>query len=86
MPAHLARAGVAVFALLFAFAVLAERPAAGRALVTGGDAPPLHELSPTRVANVAVGGAEAAPSPTAAAAPAIAPPPGTAAGGAASAD
>ena len=86
MPAHLARAGVAVFALLFAFAVLAERPAAGRALVTGGDAPPLHELSPTRVANVAVGGAEAAPSPTATAAPAIAPSLVMASGGAASAD
>src|SRR5438067_2457560 len=75
MRAYLARVGVAVFGLLFAFAVLAERPAAGRALVTTSDPPPQHEVARTVVAHVAVAGVEAAPSPTVVAAPPAAAPP-----------
>jgi len=75
MPAYLARVGVAVFALLFAFALLAERPAAGRALVTATDPPPLREVTAARVAHLAVAGVEAAPSPIAAVPPSIVAPP-----------
>ena len=75
MRAYLARVGVAVFGLLFAFAVLAERPAAGRALVTTSDPPPLHEVTRTVVAHLAVAAVEAVPSPTVVAAPPAAAPP-----------
>jgi rare lipoprotein A (peptidoglycan hydrolase) len=86
MPAHLARVGIVVFALLFAFALLAERPAAGRALVSGSDAPPLDELTTTGVTNVAVAGVEAGPSPIASVASAITASPVTTPRGAASAE
>ena len=72
MPAYLARVGVAVFGLLFVFALLAERPAAGRALVATSDPPPLHEVTPARVAHVAAAGVDAAPSPKVVAAPPVA--------------
>ena len=75
MPAYLARVGVAVFALLFAMALLAERPAAGRALVTATDPPPLREVTLARVGHPAVAGVEAAPSPVAAVPPSIGLPP-----------
>src|SRR5438270_4408035 len=75
MPAYLARVGVAVFALLFAIAILAERPAAGRALVTATDPPPLREVTLARVGHPAVAGVEAAPSPVAAVPPSIGLPP-----------
>lgn len=67
MPAHLARIGVAVFAMLFAFALIAQRPAAGRALLGGApslDLPDLHEVAPIRFAGVAVSGVEISPAPT----------------------
>jgi len=50
MPAHLARAGLIVFAMLFAITVLTERTAAGSALVAGVsivDLPALREIAPT---------------------------------------
>src|SRR6266545_2545909 len=47
MPAYLARTGLAVFAMLFAIALLTEHAAAGRALVAATstfDLPPLREI------------------------------------------
>jgi rare lipoprotein A (peptidoglycan hydrolase) len=73
MPAHLARIGVAVFAMLFAIALIAERPAAGRALVRDAatfDLPELREAAPIRLAGVVVAGVETAPAPTESVAPA----------------
>ena len=69
MPAYLARTGLAVFAMLFALALLTEQVAAGRALVASSsplDLPPLREVAPTRfvaIARMAVAGVETAPDP-----------------------
>lgn len=71
MQSQLARAGVAVFAMLFAIAILTERPAAGEALVAGESSvelPATHEIAhvtlsrdtPVAVAGVEVGPAAAA--------------------------
>jgi hypothetical protein len=52
MPAYLARTGLAVFAMLFAIALLTERPAAGRALVAASNAidlPQLQEIVPAPI-------------------------------------
>jgi hypothetical protein len=67
MSAHLARVGAAVFAMLFATALIAERPAAGRALVGGGatlDLPELREIAWLPRAMVAVTRVETEGSPT----------------------
>ena len=72
MPSYLARMGVAVFGILLFFPLLTERPAAGSALIVGGntiDPPALRELARTtlaiEVATVAVAGLERAPDPVA---------------------
>ena len=73
MSAHLARIGVAVFAMLFAFALIAERPAAGRALLGGGptlDLPELREVAPIGHTGAVVAGVESPPAPTESVAPA----------------
>lgn len=49
MQSHLARTGVAIFAILMAITLVSEQEAAGRALVAGfatGDLPALHEIVP----------------------------------------
>ena len=67
MPGYLARTGVAVFAMLFAIALLTEHVAAGGALVAGAstlDLPPLREITAPRavaVARTTVAGLETAP-------------------------
>jgi hypothetical protein len=73
MSAHLARIGVAVFAMLLAFALIAERPAAGRALLGRAPTPDLRELrdvAPIGDPGVVVAGVESPPAPTASVAPA----------------
>ena len=73
MPARLARTGVAVFAMLFAFALIAERPAAGRALHGGApmlDLPQLREVAPIGPGGVVVAGVESPPAPAESVAPA----------------
>src|SRR5260370_36889264 len=81
MHSYLARTGIAVFAMLFAIALLAERPAAGRAIVaaaTGLDLPALHEVATVTLAvaapEVVVAGVESAPDPAPALAPIVAAP------------
>ena len=81
MPSYLARTGLAVFAMLLAIALLAERTAAGSALVlTVGtiDPPALRDLARTTLvidsAPVAVAGVERAPDPPATIASAVVPP------------
>jgi len=67
VPAYLARTGLAVFAMLLAFAPLTERIAAGSALVAGDatiDPPALREIARTTLAIVepnVVAGVERAP-------------------------
>lgn len=66
MQSHLARAGVAIFAVLMAITLVSEQQAAGRALVAGsatGELPALHELVTIGLAHaaiVAVAGSETA--------------------------
>jgi len=73
MPAHLARTGLAVFAMLFAITLCTEHVADGRALVAGASAAvdllQLREVAVARVARteiVAVAGFESAPATVAA--------------------
>ena len=68
MPAYLARTGLVVFAMLFAFTLLTEHIADGRALVPSANAavdlPQLREFAVARVARpeaAAVAGFESAP-------------------------
>ena len=68
MPTYLARTGLAVFAMLFAFTLLTEHIADGRALVPSANAavdlPQLREFAVARVARpeaLAVAGFESAP-------------------------
>jgi rare lipoprotein A (peptidoglycan hydrolase) len=68
MASHLARIGVAVFALALSFALVTEHPAAGRGLVASAatlDLPSLREIAPIAIdlaaTNVAVAGTERAP-------------------------
>jgi peptidoglycan lytic transglycosylase len=68
MPAYLARTGLAVFTVLFAFTLLTEHIADGRALVSSAtasvDLPQLREIAVARVARpeaLAVAGFESAP-------------------------
>ncbi len=70
LPSYLARTGIVVFAMLFTIAPLAERPAAGRALVAAAaslDLPALHEVATLTLAilspEVVVAGVESAPDP-----------------------
>lgn len=82
MRSHLARTGLAVFAMLLVIPLLTERAAAGSALVAGGiDPPALRELARTTLATdapnalAAVAGVERAPDPPATAAVVVAPAP-----------
>jgi rare lipoprotein A (peptidoglycan hydrolase) len=64
MPFHLARTGIAVFAMLFAIALVTEHPAAGQAIVASSAwsaLPPLREVRSNALEPVAVAGIEAAP-------------------------
>lgn len=81
MQSHLARTGVAIFAILMAITLVTEQEAAGRALVAGfatDDLPALHEIAAIpleHAALVTVAGAEtapAAPDPVTAVVPALA--------------